>query len=381
MKINNITQNYNRPVFQAKSFDERLQSRLNNLDWFDRNFCGGTTDSRDAVEREMLREIDSNWDKVHSEKEKLNSCRAYYQQESSRISKLIADIDEEIDEKTALKSFQENEIVDLRNNSSTLKQDAVVSAQKIKSLKIDVKKKKIENNTLNDEIGTIENSIEAIDTSNKIKIATRVEELKENLAVEHNKQIEDLISAPVLYLKQNLIFPLKMLQQGNDLSIPNGVLVNTPFKLFSKIITKWITETSNSDYQKLNAKKYKSEEEFFESLSDISEKSRHNYESTNKHSFTLITNIGKFLKNKNTELLPYLKNFMDTTASDHHNTIILAGSDLSKLDSILTAKHRFPLQINLKRNSVFKKHNISSMFTDLLKIKLKYISNNFTHLV
>ena len=52
---------------------------------------------------------------------------------------------------------------------------------------------------------------------------------------------------------------------------------------------------------------------------------------------------------------------MDTTATDNFNTIILSSKKSSQLDSILIAKHRFPLKLNLSLKFLVKKYSFLSM--------------------
>lgn len=359
-----ITQNVN---FQAKLYHERVNEKLEGKGWFNRNFGGATTEAEEDAEWEMCKEIDSNWKEARSQNQDYDSYKSYYNNETKRISKRIKEIEAEIKEHRSLHPFQLLKIKALQAKAFALGIRANISDKSIDRLEQKTDKKREKSYELNQETRKIERNLNTLRTENETKIRAKVAEIKENAIIEHNKKIDSLINAPLLYLKQNVVMPIKMLQKGKNFAAPNGILINTPIQSFSKLILRWITKNTNSNYAKLNAKKYKTEEEFFEALSSISEKSRREHAVTNKHSFTLITNIEKFLKQKKSPLVPFLKSFMDTTATDNFNTIILSSKKITELDSILTAKHRFPLKLDLSLKFLVKKYSFLSMLLKSFK--------------
>lgn len=366
MNINTtITQNID---FKAKLYHERVKEKLEGTDWLDRNFGGATTEAEEDAEWEIRQEIDSNWERARSQNRDYDSYQSYYSRETERISNRVKEVDAEMKEHRSLHPFQSLKIKALQAKAFALGIRANISDKSVDNLEKKTDKKRDKSSELNRETRRIERNLNTLKRENETKIRTKVAELKENAMLEHNKKIDNLINSPLLYLKQNVVMPIKMLQKGKDFTAPNGILINTPLKSFSKLILRWITKNTNSNYAKLNAKKYKTEETCFEALSAISEKSRQEHAVTNKHSFTLITNIDKFLKRKNSPLIPFLKSFMDTTATDNFNTIILSSKKSSQLDSILTAKHRFPLKLDLSLKFLVKKYSFLSMLFKSFKI-------------
>lgn len=361
----NVSQHIN---FKAKLYNERVQEKLEGKDWLDRNFCGATTSAKEDAEWEIRQEIDMNWSNVSSANNNYDYYKSYYSSQSEKISEKIKDIDSEVENQHSLQSSQETKIKSLKAKASNMEVLENESDKEIDILEEEMNKKRILSRELNSETCRIEKDLSALKTENETNIKIKTTELRKNAMLEHNKKIDNLITSPLLCLKQNVIMPVKMLQKGKDFVIPNGILINTPFKSFSKLILRWITQNTNSNYAKLNAKKYKTEEAFFEALSSISEKSRDEHEKTNKYSFTLITNIERFLKQKNAPIIPFLKSFMDTTATDNFNTIVLSSKKISDLDPILIAKHRFPIKIQLDSKFLFaRKNGFISMLFDILK--------------
>ena len=362
MIINAISSTNKYINFQARTYSERLSERLSDMGWWERNFGGGTTESKEAVEEEMRDEIDYNWRRVGYAKDSIQHDKSNYKSEISRINNRIKEVNSEISEHRTLHPFQTIKIKTLQAQAYAqgIITDISNKAEERLSEKID--KKRDQSYELSSQANSIERDLRTIKIENDFNIRTKIAELKEKALIEHGKEIEKLINAPILYLKQNVLMPMKMIKAGKEFSMPNGILINTPLKTFSKLILRWITKNTNSNYAKINAKNFKTEEEFFEKLNSVSELAQNEHNKTGSHTFTLITNIEKFVNEKRTSLVPYLKNFMDTTAQDHFNTIILSSKKAENLDSILTAKHRFPLKINLSSKFLFmRKYGFLSM--------------------
>ena len=368
--------------FKAKLYHERVNEKLENTDWFDRNFCGATTDAEENAEWEIRQEIDSNLEKVRSANSDYDLYESYYNNESERIKERIEEIDVEIKEQQTLHPLQEARIKALEPKVQNWEKLENSKNKVVKNIENNINKKREKSQELIQQTRLIEMKLNSLKNEKATTIKNKIAEFKENAMLEYSQKVDSLIKSPLLYLKQNVVMPIKLLQKGKDFVAPNGILINTPLKSFSKLILRWITKNTNSNYAKLNAKDYKTEEDFFEALTLISEKSRREHAVTNKHSFTLITNIEKFLKRKNSPLIPFLKSFMDTTATDNFNTIILSSKKSSQLDSILTAKHRFPLKLDLSLKFLVKKYSFLSMLLktfktgtnrkNLKKLKLAY---------
>ena len=341
--------------FKARTYNERLKERLSNMGWWERNFGGGTSDAKRAVEEEMINEIDSNLARVRYAKYSLERDKSNYQKEMARMNERIKEIESDISDYRALHPYQAIKIKALRAQAFAqgLRTKLSDNAEERLTRKID--KKRDKSYELDSAVSNLERDLRTAKRENDTKICTKVAELKEKSVIEHEKEIDKLINAPELYLKQNVVMPLKMMKAGKAFAAPNGILIDSPLKTFSKLILRWITKNTNSNFAKINARKFKTEEAFFDKLSIISEQARNEHEQTGNHTFTLITNIEKFVNEKNTTLVPYLKNFMDTTAQDNFNTIILSSKKSERLDSILTAKHRFPLKMILSLNFFFKR--------------------------
>lgn len=362
MIINSISSSKNYLNFQAKTYNERLKERLSNMGWWDRNFGGGTTESKNAVEEEMRNEIDYNWRRVEYAKDSIRRDKSHYEQEISRINNRIKEVESEIREHRTLHPFQALRIKALQAQAYTQGIITSISNSADERLSKKIDKKRDKSYELNSQANSLEMNLRTVKRENEAKIRAKVLELKEKSLDEHRKEIDKLINAPTLYLKQNVITPMKMIKAGKEFSLPNGILINTPSKIFSKLIMRWITKNTNSNYAQINSNKIKTEEDFFEKLSSISELARNRHAQTGQHTFTLITNIEKFINKKNAILVPYLKNFMDTTAQDNNNTIILSGRKTENLDPILIAKHRFPLKMNLSTKFIFmRKYGFWSM--------------------
>ncbi len=358
--------------FKAKTYSERVQERLSGSDWWDKNFGGDEERARNSAEREMLDEIDNNTSRKRHAESEYERYVDNYNYQSSRNTSRLNKLENEIQREHNLHTSQESKIKSLNSKIAAQTDKVIASSRTLDNITEKTNTTRDKVSSLKLETIKLKREVSNIKFQTEIKIQEETEKIRKQSFEKYNQKAEALTKKPLLYLNQNIILPLKIKQSGKAFTIPNGLLIETPSKLFSKIILSWITKKTNSNYAILNAKKYKTESDFFDALSDISEQARNYNKQTNCHTFTLINNIEKFTRKKNSQIIPYLKSFMDTTSRNYSNTIILSTKDSTKLDPILIAKHRFPLKMDLTWNFVFmKKYGFRTMLSNLLKIKAK----------
>ena len=356
--------------FKAKTYSERVQNRLRSSDWWDKNFGGDEERARNSAEREMLDEIDNNTSRKRRAENEYERYVDNYNYQSSRNTNRLNELDSEIQRERNLHISQESKIRSLNSRIAAQTDKVIESSKALDNITDKTNTTRDKVSSLKQESSKLKKEISDIKIQTETKIQEETEKIRKQSFEEYNQQVEVLTKKPLLYLNQNIILPLKIKQSGKDFTIPNGLLLETPAKLFSRTILSWITKKTNSNYAILNAKKYKTESDFFEALSDISDQARDNNKKTNRHTFTLVSNVEKFTQKENSQIIPYLKSFMDTTSRDYSNTIILSTKDSTKLDPILTAKHRFPLKMKLAWNFLFvREYGFRTMLSNILRTK------------
>ncbi len=370
MKVNTTKLSFYRVNFGAKTYSQRVQEKLAHSGWWDRNFGGDRDAARNSAENEMLNEIDSNWRRKNKAEHDYERYVSHYNYQSSKNSERLNELDSEIQNEQNLYTSQQTQIDTLEKRISSQYDNVAKSGKALDSIenKTNAIREKISN--FEEKTSQLKTELGSIRTQTEAAIQEQTNKIKQKTNEEYSQQLSSLINKPMLYLNQNLVMPLRINQTNKDYTVPNGLLIEAPNRLYPEIILAWLVGKTNSNYAKLNANRYKTEGEFFDALCNISEQAKKNKQESNRHTLTLVTNIEKFTKDEDTQIIPFLKSFMDTTSKDYNNTIVLCTKDTTKLDSILTAKHRFPLKMSFAWKHLFtKKYSLSSMLLESFKLK------------
>jgi len=171
---------------------------------------------------------------------------------------------------------------------------------------------------------------------------------------------------------ERLITPAKLETQNGNANVPGGVLIEAESTEHSKELFKWIIKKTNSNYALIDANSFDDKADLFKTIENVSKKAQKEFERTRTRTFTFIDNFGNWTtpKEENHSIIASLKNFLDTSSTEFHNTLVVSTKDPSKIDPIISADHRF--QVKVKIDEAFLQHDqfgYNSILKEIAELK------------
>ncbi len=297
--------------------------------------------------------LDDLEDELHKTKKSIKEDKEYYDWKKQQNSDTIDNLD------TQITDIQENNEV-LSRQVEKLKQEEAKRNKKLaeldrqnQSLDETIEQTKKERASLDAERKKILDKIKQDRIAAELKTQEQIEQTTKVTNEKFHTEVQTILANAKTTLTERVITPTKLENQAGNVNVPGGVLIEADSTEQFKKLFEWIVRKTDSNYATIDASSFENKADLFKTIINISKKAQKKFESTGRRTFTFIDNFESCAipKEENYAIIGPLKDFLDTTSTEFHNTLVVSTKDKSILDPIVSADHRF--QVKTKVDNAF----------------------------
>lgn len=330
---NNIYSNFNKSNYSTNTF-----CRIKQLDNDTVSFRGYLDDEKWDKERELER-CD---ERIAEIKESIRQEKSNFRESRDELNAKIAEqnsdnrrLSREIDELTHTRNRKNNEIKGLRRDGSGIQADVEQGTKRLDGLKT-----------------TQRQLLTALQQNNSQAEQVIGEHLsaamRERQQV-YKQDLENLLTGPKATLIREVINPTVAEYEGEQVKIPQGILLESEAGDTAKNVFRWLVGKTNSHTAFADAAGTQDYTKLLGFMSHIAMESKERFDSDRVRTYTFVDNIESHAtpEPKNEAVIAEMRKFLSLCSEQFHNTVVFATRKVSALSADFTDRTILPLQFNI----------------------------------